>query len=162
MRWSGGPVTTTIGPHAHGLCGSPGRLLCSHCLLLVWGRHKIRAEIDANLIQHLVHKLVCLPLLILALLARNHVSVLFVDKTPRESWQVEALREQCTSKASSMASPIISLVISMRSFCLSNSRMIFCNAGMFICLFIRPMAFVAPLMASAMACVDLRVCKQRH
>ena len=45
-----------------------------------------------------------------------------------------------TSKASSMASPITSEVISMRSFWRSNSIMILCSAGRFICLFIMPMA----------------------
>jgi hypothetical protein len=59
--------------------------------------------------------------------------------------------------ASSIASPIISDVISMRSFCFSNSRMIFDRAGRFICLFMAAMALVAPRMASAMACVDLSV-----
>ena len=45
-----------------------------------------------------------------------------------------------TSNASSTASPIISLVISIRSFCRSNSRMMFDSAGRFICLFMAPMA----------------------
>lgn len=68
------------------------------------------------------------------------------------------MQEQLTSKASSTASPIISLVISIFSFWRSNSRMILVRAGKFICLFIAPMALVAPLIASAMAWVDFSVC----
>jgi hypothetical protein len=48
-----------------------------------------------------------------------------------------------TSKASSTASPIISLVISMRSFCRSNSRMICCSCGKLSRRFMTRMACVA-------------------
>lgn len=41
---------------------------------------------------------------------------------------------------SAPASPIISLVISMRSFCFSNSRMILATAGRFMRRFMAPMA----------------------
>jgi hypothetical protein len=94
------------------------------------------------------------------------------------NWHVaQSCVRALTSIASSMASPIISLVISIRSFCFSNSRMMFWMEGRFMRLFIIFIAcnphsqmgdytshrlhkstVVAPRMASAMACVDFRVC----
>ena len=67
-----------------------------------------------------------------------------------------------TSKTSSTASPMTSLVISMRSFCTSNSRMIFCSAGRFIWRFMAPIARVAPFIASLIACVLFSVCGRQH
>ena len=79
---------------------------------------------------------------------------------PPQPTAVQQLAIHCGTQQHPPASPIISLVISMRSFCFSNSRMILATAGRFMRRFIWPIALVAPAIASPMACVDLSVCRR--